>query len=54
MKKPPCGNREVNNAIFSCPKVVQMQFANSGKHVNTPNNGAVLISLRTEERDEQP
>ena len=37
IKKPPCGNREVNNAIFSCPKVVQMQFATSGKYVNTPN-----------------
>ena len=36
-QKPPCGNREAFKAIFSCPKVVQIENTTSGKHVNTPN-----------------
>lgn len=35
-QKPPCGNREAFKAIFSCPKVVQIENTTSGKHVNTP------------------
>lgn len=36
-QKPPYCNREAFKAIFSCPKVVQIENTISGKHVNTPN-----------------